>query len=107
MNAEGVPNGHRWMLTQIHMQSKVWVTGPLAISTAEKIFANVPRGLVARPMRRIAPRRSEKLYLIVALAIRFAIAAISQTLGLSLAVGAFPAAMIVAASNNVHNNPNG
>jgi len=66
------------MLTQIHMQSKVWVTGPLAISTAEKIFANVPRGLVARPMPRIAPRRSEKLYLIVALAIRFAIAAISQ-----------------------------
>ncbi len=54
--------------------------------------------LVPRLMRRVARTRSAELYLLVALAIGFATAAISQAAGLSLAAGAFLAGMIVSSS---------
>jgi CPA2 family monovalent cation:H+ antiporter-2 len=58
--------------------------------------------LVPRLMRRVARTRSEELYLLVALAIGFATAAISQAVGLSLAAGAFLAGMIVSNSEFAH-----
>lgn len=58
--------------------------------------------LVPRLMHRVARTRSEELYLIVALALGFATAAISQAAGLSLAAGAFLAGMIVSRSEYGH-----
>jgi K+:H+ antiporter len=58
--------------------------------------------LVPRLMRRVARTRNEELYLLVALAIGFATAAISQAVGLSLAAGAFLAGMIVSSSEFGH-----
>ncbi len=58
--------------------------------------------LVPRLMRRVARTRSEELYLLVALAIGFATAAVSQAAGLSLAAGAFLAGMIVSSSEYAH-----
>ena len=58
--------------------------------------------LVPRLMRRVARTRNEELYLLVALAIGFATAAISQAVGLSLAAGAFLAGMIVSSSEFAH-----
>ena len=58
--------------------------------------------LVPRLMHRVARTRSQELYLIVALAIGFATAAISQAVGLSLAAGAFLAGMIVSSSEYAH-----
>jgi monovalent cation:H+ antiporter-2, CPA2 family len=58
--------------------------------------------LVPQLMRRVARTRNEELYLLVALAIGFATAAISQAVGLSLAAGAFLAGMIVSSSEFAH-----
>lgn len=58
--------------------------------------------LVPQLMRRVARTRNEELYLLVALAIGFATAAISQAVGLSLAAGAFLAGMIVSSSEFGH-----
>ncbi len=58
--------------------------------------------LVPRLMRRVARTRSEELYHLVALAIGFATAAVSQAAGLSLAAGAFLAGMIVSSSEYAH-----
>lgn len=79
----------------------------LVIALAKALLVLVPVGylaakLVPRLMRRIAGTRSEELYLIVALAIGFATAAISQAVGLSLAAGAFLAGMIVSRSEYSH-----
>lgn len=58
--------------------------------------------LVPRLMSRVARTHSEELYLLVALVIGFATAAISQAAGLSLAAGAFLAGMIVSRSEYAH-----
>lgn len=58
--------------------------------------------LVPPLMTRVARTRSRELYLIVALALGFATAAIGQALGLSLAVGAFLAGLIVSNSEYAH-----
>ncbi len=58
--------------------------------------------LVPPIMMRVARTRSEELYLLVALAIGFATAAVTQVLGFSLALGAFLAGMVVSESEYKH-----
>jgi CPA2 family monovalent cation:H+ antiporter-2 len=53
-------------------------------------------------MRRVARTRSQELYLLVALALGFATAAATQAIGLSLALGAFLAGMIISSSEYSH-----
>jgi CPA2 family monovalent cation:H+ antiporter-2 len=58
--------------------------------------------LVPPIMTRIARTRSDELYLLVALAIGFATAAVTQAVGLSLALGAFLAGMVISDSEYKH-----
>lgn len=79
----------------------------IAVALGKAALVLVPVGflaakLVPRLMRRVARTRNEELYLLVALAIGFATAAISQAVGLSLAAGAFLAGMIVSSSEFGH-----
>ena len=79
----------------------------VGIALAKAVLVLVPAAflatkLVPRLMHRVARTRSQELYLIVALAIGFATAAISQAVGLSLAAGAFLAGMIVSSSEYAH-----
>ena len=79
----------------------------VGIALAKAMLVLVPAAflatkLVPRLMHRVARTRSQELYLIVALAIGFATAAISQAVGLSLAAGAFLAGMIVSSSEYAH-----
>lgn len=72
-------------------------------SSAGRRTGGFPGGKAgAATMRRVARTRNEELYLLVALAIGFATAAISQAVGLSLAAGAFLAGMIVSSSEFGH-----
>ncbi len=78
-----------------------------AVAVAKAVLVLFPSAflaikLVPRLMRRVARTRSEELYLIVALALGFATAAVSQGVGLSLAAGAFLAGMIVSSSEYAH-----
>jgi CPA2 family monovalent cation:H+ antiporter-2 len=58
--------------------------------------------LVPLLLARVARMKNDELYLLVALALGFAVAALSQALGLSLALGAFLAGMIVSGSEHAH-----
>ncbi|MFB3917536.1 MAG: cation:proton antiporter [Terriglobales bacterium] len=58
--------------------------------------------LVPPIMTRVARTRSDELYLLVALAIGFATAAVTQAVGFSLALGAFLAGMVVSESEYKH-----
>jgi monovalent cation:H+ antiporter-2, CPA2 family len=58
--------------------------------------------LVPPLMSRIARTRSQELYLLVALALGFATAALTQAVGLSLALGAFLAGMVISESDHSH-----
>jgi len=58
--------------------------------------------LVPPLMARVAKTRSQELHVLVALALGFATAAITQSLGLSLALGAFLAGLIVSDSEHGH-----
>ncbi len=58
--------------------------------------------LVPPLMTRIARTRSRELYLLVALAIGFATAAATQAIGLSLALGAFLAGLVISGSEYEH-----
>jgi CPA2 family monovalent cation:H+ antiporter-2 len=58
--------------------------------------------LVPPLMNRVARTRSDELYLLVALALGFATAAIAQAVGLSLALGAFLAGVVVSESEHSH-----
>lgn len=58
--------------------------------------------LVPRLLARIARLENEELSLLVALALGFAVAAFSQALGLSLALGAFLAGIVVSGSEQAH-----
>jgi K+:H+ antiporter len=82
-----------------------WIDIATALGKASLILVPVTLlavKLVPRLMRRVARTRSAELYLLVALAIGFATAAISQSAGLSLAAGAFLAGMIVSSSEYGH-----
>ncbi len=81
--------------------SSHWTVVATALGKAALILVPVTLlavKLVPRLMRRVARTHSAELYLLVALAIGFATAAISQAVGLSLAAGAFLAGMIVSSS---------
>lgn len=58
--------------------------------------------LVPRLLARIARMENEELSLLAALALGFAVAAVSQALGLSLALGAFLAGIVVSGSEQAH-----
>lgn len=58
--------------------------------------------LVPRLMRRVASAGNEELYLLVVLAVGLTTAAITQAVGLSLALGAFLAGMIVSEAEMTH-----
>jgi monovalent cation:H+ antiporter-2, CPA2 family len=58
--------------------------------------------LMPAMMAWVARMKSEELYLLVALALGFVTAAISQAVGLSLALGAFLAGLIVSGSEHAH-----
>jgi len=77
----------------------------LAIGKALLILvpvAFIAAKLVPALMARVARMESEELYLLVALALGFATAAVSQAVGLSLALGAFLAGLIVSGSKHAH-----
>ena len=88
----GTASGH-WTDVATALGKAALILVPVSILAAK---------LVPRLMRRVARTRSEELYLLVALAIGFATAAISQAAGLSLAAGAFLAGMIVSSSEYAH-----
>ncbi len=58
--------------------------------------------LVPRMMKRAGEAGNEELYLLVVLALGFATAAVTQAVGLSLALGAFLAGMIVSGAEMTH-----
>jgi CPA2 family monovalent cation:H+ antiporter-2 len=58
--------------------------------------------LVPKLMKRVEVAGNEELYLLVVLALGFATAAITQAVGLSLALGAFLAGMIVSEADMTH-----
>jgi monovalent cation:H+ antiporter-2, CPA2 family len=64
------------------------------------VFAAVK--LVPPIMNRVARTKSDELYLLVALAIGFATAALTEAVGLSLALGAFLAGLIISESEHSH-----
>jgi monovalent cation:H+ antiporter-2, CPA2 family len=58
---------------------------------------------VAPPLlARVARTQNEELYILIALAFGFAVAAITQAIGLSLALGAFLAGMVISGSEHAH-----
>lgn len=80
--------------------SVAWALGKSALLLIPIGFATYK--LVPRFMTWVARTRSEELYLLVALAIGFATAALTQAVGLSLALGAFLAGMVVSESVYAH-----
>lgn len=77
--------------------------GDLAFAFGKSALLVIPIGLAAYKlvpplMTRVARTRSDELYLLVALAIGFATAAVTQAVGFSLALGAFLAGMVVSES---------
>ncbi len=78
----------------------------LAIALGKAILILIPVGFVAanlvpRIMRRVARTGNDELYLLVVLALGFATAAATQAIGLSLALGAFLAGMVVSGSDSL------
>jgi len=76
----------------------------VAVAVGKAILILVPVGIVAAKlvpwiMTRVARTGNEELYLLVILAIGFLTAALTQMLGLSLALGAFLAGLIVSESD--------
>jgi CPA2 family monovalent cation:H+ antiporter-2 len=85
--------------------SETLIRATLAIAKALVLLvpvAFVAAKLVPRLMERVARAQSEELYLLVALALGFVTAAVSQAVGLSLALGAFLAGLIVSGSEHAH-----
>ena len=87
------------------------LSGERLLSVAQAIgmalLALVPLAFVAAKlvpplMSRVARSKSEELSLLVILALGFVIAAISQAVGLSLALGAFLAGLAVSGSRHAH-----
>jgi CPA2 family monovalent cation:H+ antiporter-2 len=58
--------------------------------------------LVPPLMGRVAQMKNDELYLLVALALGFATAALTQAVGLSLALGAFLAGVVISGSEQAH-----
>ncbi len=76
-----------------------------AIGFGKAILILIPVGFVAAKlippvMQRVSQSGNEELYLLVVLALGFATAAITQAIGLSLALGAFLAGIVVSGSES-------
>jgi CPA2 family monovalent cation:H+ antiporter-2 len=76
----------------------------LAAGMGKAILILIPVGIIAAKlvpplMARVSKTGDEELYLLVVLALGFATAAVTQAVGLSLALGAFLAGMIVSGSD--------
>lgn len=74
---------------------------------AKAALVLIPAGFVATKlippmMAKLAAKGTEELFLLVTLALGFATAALTQALGLSLAMGAFMAGMLVSEAEYVH-----
>ena len=65
-------------------------------------FAYVAAKVIPPIMTRVARTRSDELFLVVALAIGLGTAALTQAVGLSLALGAFLAGLVINASDYAH-----
>jgi K+:H+ antiporter len=65
-------------------------------------FVYLAAKVVPRMMARVAATRSDELFLLVALAIGFGTAAITQAVGLSLALGAFLGGLLIGGSDYAH-----
>jgi CPA2 family monovalent cation:H+ antiporter-2 len=77
----------------------------LATGLGKAILILIPVGFIAAKlvppmMQRISRTGNEELYLLVVLALGFATAALTQAVGLSLALGAFLAGMVVSGSES-------
>jgi CPA2 family monovalent cation:H+ antiporter-2 len=93
-------------LPTLNARSEAGLSG-LGAALAKAVLVLAPASFVAvrlvpRLMARVARTRSQELYLVVALAVGFATAAVSQAVGLSLAAGAFLAGLIVSSSEYAH-----
>jgi CPA2 family monovalent cation:H+ antiporter-2 len=65
-------------------------------------FSYLAAKVIPRAMARVAATRNDELFLIVALAIALGTAALTQAVGLSLALGAFLAGMLISYSDYAH-----
>jgi CPA2 family monovalent cation:H+ antiporter-2 len=79
----------------------------VAIALGKAALILVPLGFVAvylvpRSLAQIARSRSKELFLLVILAICLGTAALTEAVGLSLAMGAFAAGLIISASDYAH-----
>jgi monovalent cation:H+ antiporter-2, CPA2 family len=83
---------HIWSLA-IAMGKAVLILGPLFLVAAK---------VLPRFMSRISLSENDELYLLTILALGFITAAITQALGLSLALGAFLAGVVVSESDTSH-----
>jgi CPA2 family monovalent cation:H+ antiporter-2 len=87
-------------LTGSHFLSLLIAFGKALLILIPVMF--VAAKLVPPLMTRIEKSQSEELYVLVVLALGFATAAITQAVGLSLALGAFLAGLIVSESGTTH-----
>jgi len=79
----------------------------IAVEIGKGLLALIPTIFVAAKlapslMARVARLHNDELYLMVSLALGFATAAATQALGLSLALGAFLAGMVISESEHAH-----
>lgn len=80
---------------------------PLGLALGKAMLVLIPVAVIAarlvpRLMERVARARNEELYLLVILALGFVTAAITQAVGLSLALGAFLAGLVGSESDTSH-----
>ncbi len=85
--------GHRFLALAIAFGKALLILVPVMFVASK---------LVPRLMTRVARMGNEELYLLVVLALGFATAAVTQAVGLSLALGAFLAGLIVSESGTTH-----
>jgi CPA2 family monovalent cation:H+ antiporter-2 len=79
----------------------------VALALGKGVLILAPVALVAYKvvpplMARVARMKNDELYLLVALALGFATAALTEAVGLSLALGAFMAGVVVSGSEQAH-----
>jgi CPA2 family monovalent cation:H+ antiporter-2 len=87
-------------LSPHHLLGVAIALGKAALILAPLGFAAVK--LVPRGLERIARSRNKELFLLVILAICLGTAALTEAVGLSLALGAFAAGLIISASDYAH-----
>jgi CPA2 family monovalent cation:H+ antiporter-2 len=83
------------------------VLAPIALAVGKAVlvltpFAFLVSRVIPRLMTQVARTRNQELFLLVALAIGLGTAALTQAIGLSLALGAFLAGLIISESDYAH-----